>query len=104
MVVSGTINEIRAQIGSQGQLFVRLVDPQETARITLRNILSACPFLKEITEVTMGTFQANFYGNDQEAVLLLKQLVHDGLPITDFHIREENVEDIFFKVGAREVS
>ena len=52
----------------------------------------------------MGTFQSHFYGNDQEAVLLLKRLVHEGLAIADFHIREENVEDIFLKVGAREVS
>ncbi len=104
MVVSGTIEEIRKRVGSKGKLVIRLVNPYERTREALLHDLKNVPYLHEPNEVAPGHFHAYFSGEDNLAANLLKELIAQGHPIADFHLREENVEDIFFKIGAREVS
>lgn len=104
MVVSGTIEEIRARVGSKGRLKIRLVTLDEKIRDRLREELKNHEYVFDLMEKSMGEFTAYFTGNPNQAATLLKVLVERGFPLADFHLEEENVEDIFFKIGAREVS
>ena len=104
MVVSGTIEEIRARVGSKGRLTVRMADLGERSRDRLRDALRANEFVVDVLEKNIGEFRCYFRGNPTQAAKLLASLVHDGQLIADFHLDEDNVEDIFFKIGAKEVS
>lgn len=104
MIVSGTMDEIRNRIGSKGKLAVQLNSGTAEQKEKARSTLQASPFIRELKELTPGCWQAQFTGGQPEAAALLTQLVMMGLSIADFHLEQENVEDIFFKVGAKQVS
>ena len=104
MVVSGTIEEIRARIGSKGRLKIRLTNIEDKARHKILLDLKASPLLHDCVEKALGEFQAYFTGDHRQCGQLLKDLVGNGHAILDYHLEEDTVEDIFFKVGAREVS
>ena len=51
-----------------------------------------------------GEWTAKFSGGDSEAAKLLATLLSAGIAVADFHVDKEDIEDIFMKIGAREVS
>lgn len=104
MVVSGSIDKIRDSIGVQGMLVIHLSETSEQARESLLHILNAKSSVRLIQEIKSGEFQAGFTGEKNEAAGLLSELVHSQVPVAQFFIKEANLEDIFFKVGAKEVS
>ena len=104
MIVSGTIEEIRARVGSKGRLTVRLADLEQGFRERLRDTLRSSEMVVDIVEKGIGEFAGFFTGNPVQAAKILRDIVGQGVPISDFHLEEENVEDIFFKIGAKEVS
>ena len=79
-------------------------DLEEKARDRLRETLRGNEMVTGIEEKNIGEFTGFFTGNPVQAAKLLKSLVDQGHLIADFHLTEENVEDIFFKIGAKEVS
>lgn len=42
---------------------------------------------------------AQFTGSPDDAADLLRSLIQSGIPLYDFHCIQENLEDIFFKIG-----
>jgi len=108
MVAAGTVEEIRAQIGSKGALVVRLVETGDRAREALRKALDESGLVEDIEEGLeerpAGTFRARFKGDDAQARALLKKLVDSSIPVAGFHVEKEDIEDIFLKIGAKEVS
>ena len=46
----------------------------------------------------------NFSGGDEESAELLKHLVHQGIPIADFHCTQEDLESIFLNLGHKQAS
>jgi ABC-2 type transport system ATP-binding protein len=104
MVAAGTVDEIRAQIGSKGVLVVRLVETGDRAREALGKALDESGLVEGIEERPTGTFRARFKGDDAQARSLLKKLIDRDVPIAGFHVEKEDIEDIFLKIGAKEVS
>jgi ABC-2 type transport system ATP-binding protein len=102
MVISGTMDEIRERIGSKGKIKLQLASFEPSAREHLERRL----FEINIKATATSTNELEFYfgGNPLEAYQILKGLIAEGHPINDFHLTKENVEDIFFKIGAKEVS
>jgi hypothetical protein len=49
-------------------------------------------------------FQSSFSGTREDAARLLAQLAAQQCPVSDFYVREADVEDIFFKIGAKEAT
>jgi hypothetical protein len=45
-----------------------------------------------------------FEGDEAAMAAFLRELVETGLPVRRFADRRENIEDIFLKVGAHQVS
>ncbi len=104
MVVSGSVADIRAQIGSKGKLTVRLATKDTATREKLLACLNNVPFLHQPQALSDQEFQAAFSGTEDDAARLLITCMTQNIPVCDFHIKEENIEDIFFKIGAKEVS
>jgi ABC-2 type transport system ATP-binding protein len=104
MVVSGTIDMIRATIGSKGQLIIHILNTSEQIKQLCLALLTQSPVVSNVKEVTTGEFHAVFLGDKKDSAALLESIVKQNIPVEQFFIKEANVEDIFFKIGAREVS
>jgi len=100
LVISGTLDSILERIGSKGILHVRAAAPHPA----LAEVLGKCEAVTQPEIRSDGTARALFRGADAEAAKLLSQLVSSGVPVASFHIEKENIEDIFLRVGAKEVS
>jgi len=104
LVVSGSIEEIRTRIGIKGHLVIRLSESVEKNMPWLRSCLEQVEHVNSVEQINADEFKCVFTGQAQEAAFLLKELVQKGLPILNFYLKEDNVEDIFFKIGAKDVS
>jgi len=104
MFVSGTMDEIRSRIGSKGKLLVALSVISDAVRQKLNDLLNQSNLIRGVKEISSGVWEAQFLGEANDATQLLQHLNQANLPISDFHVEKEDIEDIFFKIGAREVS
>ncbi|MBW4681964.1 MAG: ABC transporter ATP-binding protein [Microcoleus vaginatus WJT46-NPBG5] len=57
-------------------------------------------------EVVTGTknLRVHFSGNPEESATLLKSLVEAGVPLSEFHCTQEDLETIFLKMGHQQAS
>jgi ABC-2 type transport system ATP-binding protein len=99
MVVSGRIDEVNARIMGESILAVEVLgDPQ--------------PFLKVLADDDRAgpaqrkgnTLEFRYRGGAEDASELLSRLVSAGVRVASFARRKENLEELFLKVGARELS
>lgn len=105
MVASGTVEEIREQIGSMGVLTVRLPAAADAgARARVEKALGESGLVKGLKEGPPGTFAGQFTGEDAGAAELLGKLARAGVAVADFHVEKEDIEAIFLRIGAKEVS
>lgn len=104
MVVSGTLDDIRRHGGMKSQLCIRLADESDAIQEKLRSCLEACATLEKPTSLPAAKWVADFDGTDENAAALLEELISTGIPVADFHVEEQSIEDIFVKIGAREIS
>ena len=102
MVVSGSLDAIRERCGMLGRLIVRLAGESETAHAIVEKGLKACHVVQDARRDENGVWTAAFTGDDAEAATLLATLVTSGVPIAEFRVRKEGIEDIFMRVSARE--
>jgi len=51
-----------------------------------------------------NTLKVNFSGTSEDISVLLKQLINQDIPITEFHCKTEDLETIFLKMGHQQVS
>ncbi|MBF0569977.1 MAG: ABC transporter ATP-binding protein [Candidatus Omnitrophica bacterium] len=104
MVVSGSIDEIRARVGMTSELVIRLagVDPAvcERAQAVIREMGTVGKILSaSVNEIIIACA-----GESPDTALLLSKLVGQGIPVSQSFFRQADMEDIFLKVGARETS
>lgn len=104
MIVSGSIEEIRARIGAKGTLIIRLSQENASMSEKLLKFLHNSQHASSVRQKTEIEFQAAFQGDDADASWLLDQLVKQGIPICHFYVHQDTVEDIFFKIGASQTS
>jgi ABC-2 type transport system ATP-binding protein len=100
MVISGTIESVLARLGSRGTLRVRAA----RAHSALADILAHEPLLSGIEVKDNLVAHGAFAGGGEDAARLLARLVAAGVEVADFHVEEDDIEKIFLKVGARELS
>ena len=103
LIMSGTIKDISDQFGTRTTLRIRLIEgseapqafwdalshyqvPHEDVRRERDYYLITCPFAEE---------QQRYF---------LKTLVEWNVPVTDYRCQADDVEEIFLRVGAKEVS
>ena len=51
-----------------------------------------------------NSLRVNFSGRDEDSADLLKYLINQGLPITEFHCTQEDLESIFLNLGHQQAS
>lgn len=102
MVVQGTIAEVQAKFSDGIELQLRVIDrPQEALAW-----LSQC---EAVTSATADSDPNHMFvriptQNDDIVADLLKAMIQQGFRVTSFAPRREGLEDLFLKVGAKEVS
>ncbi|RUL86481.1 ABC transporter ATP-binding protein [Tautonia sociabilis] len=105
MVVSGTVDEVRARVMGAGVLVVEVIGAEEAeAEAALRRVAEADPGASAVERVNGSTFEIPYQGDAEQAAGLLAELVGAGVRVASFSRRKEGLEELFLKVGARELS
>ena len=97
--VSGRIDDILTRMNPHRSVDIRLVAPDPR----LETIALEDPRVRAIA-VEGDKARLDFDGDAAGLAELLQRLVAGGLRIQGFHERRDDIEDIFMKVGARQVS
>jgi ABC-2 type transport system ATP-binding protein len=100
LIVSGKIDAILTQIGSRGALHVRANAPHPA----LAELLAKAEFLTQVEVTDNCVARTLVRGDDCDLARLLSGLISAGVEVASFHVEKEDIEDIFLKVGAKEVS
>ncbi len=99
MVVSGRIDDILTRMSPHPEIEIALAE----ADTRLEPLLAAHPRVKSL-QMDGATARVRFEGDAAAMAAFLRELVEAGLPVRRFADRRENIEDIFLKVGAHQVS
>ena len=99
MVVSGTIKEVGARVMGGTRLEVDVLGNGED----LGRIVATDP-LAGTMEIRNGRFTFSYRGGSEQVSDLLTRLVQGGVRVVSFATRKEDLEELFLKVGARELS
>jgi len=99
MVVAGRVDEIARQVlGAQEIRMVILSDPEMARQLLTGN--------EQITNLSVAENELRFIfnGTEEQTADLLNQLLLAGIRIISFAPEKQDLEAVFMKVGAREVS
>jgi ABC-2 type transport system ATP-binding protein len=100
MIVSGKIDEVNARVMGTAYLTVEVLDGLEAFLRVVESDGRA-----GLVERKNGTaYEFPFEGGPDAAADLLATLVREGVRVASFAPRREGLEDLFLKVGAKEVS
>jgi ABC-2 type transport system ATP-binding protein len=100
MVVSGSVEEVRRSVMGDALISVRILDQRET----FLSILSRDRRVGPPKEIAANSFEFTLSGGDVEQADLLKNLVSAGVGVIAIDRKKEGLEEVFLKVGARELS
>ena len=100
LVESASLKDLYRRLSRQ-QIVLATLGSLETLQAELRNYSSV-----EGYEVVPGTQQVRvrFSGGPEESAVLLRSLVAAGIPLTEFHCTQEDLETIFLKLGHKQAS
>ncbi|AGA28762.1 ABC transporter ATP-binding protein [Singulisphaera acidiphila] len=99
MVVSGTIAEIQERIMGGAVLLVEVLGDSGA----LTAIVESDPLVESV-EQEDGFFSIRYRGDSEQASDLLAALVRGGVRVASFARRREGLEELFLKVGAKDLS
>ena len=100
LVVSGRIDEVNRRVMGDSLLSVEVLgEPELFLCGRRRAIARAGPI-----ERKNGAYEFRFRGDAEAASELLATLVRQGVRVASFVRRKDNLEDLFLKVGSRELS
>lgn len=96
MALSGTVDQIVAQMGGQAPVVVRFAG----------DAAKAAEYLTQLPQVGMieqeeQVLRVGISGEDDAARALLSQLIEKGFRVVDFHREKSNLEQIFLEVTER---
>ncbi|WP_165222285.1 ABC transporter ATP-binding protein [Aquisphaera insulae] len=99
LVVGGRIDEVNARIMGATLLVVEVLgDPASFLQAVAADPHAGEPVLKD------GAYELRYAGKAEEASDLLARLVGAGVRVAAFSRRRENLEELFLKVGAKELA
>lgn len=99
MVISGTIEEVSTQVMGGSVLAVEVLGETDEFLKIVAADERAGP-----VEAQNGLYLFRYRGRNEEASELLTRLVQGGVRIASFAPKKEGLEELFLKVGARELS
>ncbi|MBD2742082.1 ABC transporter ATP-binding protein [Coleofasciculus sp. FACHB-1120] len=100
LVESASLKELRRRLSRQ-QIFLSTLGKLESLVSKLKNH----PLVEEL-EVMTGQERVRLYfaGGQEDCAKLLRSLVESGIPLTEFHCTQEDLETIFLKLGHQQAS
>lgn len=114
MVISGPVDEITSRVLGQARIHVELLDgtpsggkpPDNSSNAQVETFLRVLTQNSRVGNVQMenGGFSFPFDGGSEQAADLLATLTAAGVRVISFARKRETLEDVFLKVGAKEVS
>lgn len=104
LITSGTLEEIRKRTQTKGHIIISLIGQTDELSQKLTDFLKTFSYISNVQRTPRNEWQLDFSGSSQDASFVLKRLIEQGFPVFNFYLKEANVEDIFFKVGANKVS
>jgi|SRR5579864_2676452 len=99
MVVSGKIDEVQARVMGASVLAVEVLGAHDELLRIVADDTRAGPI-----EHRSGVFEFRFQGDAEGASDLLAKLIQSGVRVASFARKKEGLEELFLKVGARELS
>jgi ABC-2 type transport system ATP-binding protein len=97
--VSGKIDEVNQRIMGDTLISVEVLGDSEL----FQSIVSASRLAGSLERKNQH-FEFRFQGDQEAASELLSALVHGGVRVASFERRRDNLEDLFLKVGSKELS
>lgn len=100
LVESASLQEIYQRL-SQQQIILSTLGNLESLVSELRNH----HYVEDLEKLPdKNSVRVNFSGNQEDVAELLRSLILSGIPITDFHCTQEDLESIFLKLGHKQAS
>ena len=99
LVVAGTLDDLQARLKSATTLHIDALSGTEQLEALLEGHAQV-----QSHQVRDGTVVIEFLGDDEGIADLHRDLVTAGIRVKSFYEKRENLEDIFLRVGAYEVS
>jgi len=101
LVESASLQNLYGRLSRQQIILSTLGNPD-----ALQAELKNCPLVAGM-EVIPGenhSIRVQFSGGAEESAELLRSLIESGIPLTEFHRTQENLETIFLKLGHQQAS
>lgn len=100
LVESTSLKQLYQRLGRQ-RIFISTLGEIETLKTELKN-----HSLVEEWEVLPAKNSINVYfnGEREDCAMLLRSLIAAGIPLTEFHCTQEDLETIFLKLGHKQAS
>jgi ABC-2 type transport system ATP-binding protein len=99
LVVNGRIDEVNRRVMGDNLISVEVLGAPETFLSLIAGDQRAGP-----VEHKNGSYEFRFQGNTESASDLLATLVQQGVRVASFQRRKDNLEELFLKVGSKELS
>lgn len=103
MVISGSLEDIRRRMGIGRRVELRFLDQDHSVNC-FWGLVDHWSLSRDKVWLDRGTYYVDLPGEDAVAADFLRQLTARGANLTHFCCQKENIEDIFFRVGAKEVA
>lgn len=103
LVVSGSIDEIRQKVGGGQKLIVRFTDEQKgqelLEKLCADENIAPHQVLRDKSDFVIA------FGNDEnKATQFLNKILSAGISVAECSLKNDTIEDIFLKIGAKEVA
>ena len=99
LVESASLVELRQRL-SQQQIILASLGDLEALKAELHN----ATHVQDLEVLPDRTMRVHFSGTSEDAAELLRSLIHAGIPLSEFHCTQENLETIFLKLGHQQAS
>ena len=97
--ISGRIEDVNRQVMGDQLISIEVLGGDDVLLAMIRGDDRAGP-----VERASNTFEFRFRGDALAASELLAGLIRQGVPVSGFQRRRDNLEDLFLKVGSKELS
>ena len=99
LVESASLAEFYQRLGRQ-QIFLSTLGKLDVLQAELKNH----PQVADIETLADGRQRIHFSGGQEDCAQLLRSLIAAGIPLTEFHCTQEDLETIFLKLGHQQAS
>ncbi|MBK1989246.1 ABC transporter ATP-binding protein [Sphaerospermopsis aphanizomenoides BCCUSP55] len=100
LVESASLKKLYQRLARQ-QIFISTLGNIDVLVSELQNY----PWVEEWEVIhSKNSVRVNFSGTQEDCAELLRSLISTGIPLTDFHCTQEDLETIFLKLGHKQAS